>query len=116
MKTALDPRHQKRQKLIEDLFKIEFHKQAVNSQTKEILEKKDFIDKKIAKAAPQYPIDKINKIDLAILRLAFFELLIEKKEPPKVIVDEAIELAKEYGGSTSPSFVNGALATLKLYK
>ena len=65
MKTALDPRHQKRQKLIEDLFKIEFHKQAVNSQTKEILEKKDFIDKKIAKAAPQYPIDKINKIDLS---------------------------------------------------
>ena len=46
---------------------------------------------------------------MAILRLAVYELLIEKKEPPKVIVDEAIELAKEYGGDSSPAFINGAL-------
>lgn len=111
MKTALDPRHKRRQKLIEDLFKIDFHKQSVSTNTKKILANKDFIDKQIQKAAPQFPIYKINKADLAILRLAIFELLVEKKEPPKVIIDEAIELAKEYGGATSPSFVNGALAT-----
>lgn len=114
MKTALDPRHRKRQKLVEELFKVDFYKQSVSPQTKKIIAKKDFIDKRIQKAAPQYPIDKINKIDLAILRLSFFELLVEKKEPPKVIIDEAIELAKEYGGSTSPSFINGAVATLKI--
>jgi len=113
MKTPLDPRHKKRQKLVEELFKVDFHKQSVSTQAKKIIAKKNFIDKRIQKAAPQYPIDKINKVDLAILRLAIFELLVEKKEPPKVIIDEAIELAKEYGGTTSPSFVNGALAQIK---
>lgn len=116
MKTALDPRHKKRQKLVEELFKVDFHKQTVSDKTKIIVVKLDFIDKEIQKAAPEFPIEKINKIDLAILRLAVFELLVEKKEPTKVIIDEAIELAKEYGGETSPSFVNGALATLKVYQ
>jgi N utilization substance protein B len=111
MKTPLDPRHKRRQKLVEELFKAGFHKQNVSMYAKKILANQDFIDKNIQKAASEFPIDKINKIDLAILRLAVFELLVEKKEPPKVIIDEAIELAKEYGGSTSPSFINGALAT-----
>lgn len=70
------------------------------------------INKMIGDAAPAWPIDKINKIDLAILRLAVFELLISQKAPPKVIVDEAVELAKEYGSESSPSFVNGALGKL----
>ena len=110
MKTPFDPRHKKRQKLVEDLFKADFHKQKISKDAENILAHKDFIDKAIQKLAPQFQADKINKIDLAILRLAVFELLIEKKQPPKVIVDEAIELAKEYGGETSPSFINGALA------
>lgn len=67
------------------------------------------IDNKIKIAAPEFPIDKINKVDLAILRLAIYELLIDKSQPPKVIIDEAIELAKEYGGESSPGFINGAL-------
>ncbi len=112
MKTASDPRHKKRQKLVEELFKIDFHKQRVDKNAKIILENKDFIDKKIENAAPEFSIDKINKVDLAILRLAVYELLVEKKEPAKVIIDEAIELAKEYGGDSSPSFVNGALGNL----
>lgn len=113
MKTPLDPRHKRRQKAIEDLFKIDFYKQHANQYAEKILANKTFIDKHIQKAAPEFPIDKINKVDLAILRLAVYELLVEKKEPPKVIIDEAIELAKEYAGSTSPSFINGALAHLK---
>ena len=56
--------------------------------------------------------DKINKIDLAILRLAVYELLVEKTQPPHVIIDEAIELAKEYGNESSSSFVNGALGNI----
>ncbi|MCL5746836.1 MAG: transcription antitermination factor NusB [Patescibacteria group bacterium] len=112
MKNPLDPRHKKRQKLIEDLFKIEFHKQRVLPETKEILIHKDVIDKRIEKSAPEFPISKINKADLAILRLAVYELLIEKKTPPKVIIDEAVELAKEYGGETSPSFINGVLGNI----
>lgn len=114
MKTPLDPRHKKRQKLVEELFKIDFHKQRVGEDAKIIFSNKEFIDKKIEKAAPEFSIDKINKTDLAILRLAVYELLVEKTQPPKVIIDEAIELAKEYGGDSSPSFVNGALGNIKL--
>lgn len=110
MKSALDPRHKRRQKLIEELFKIDFNsKQQVGLRAKEIISKITTIDSAIEKAAPEFSIEKINKVDLAILRLAVFELLVEKKQPPKVIIDEAIELAKEYGGETSPSFINGAL-------
>jgi len=112
MKNPLDPRHKKRQKAVEDLFKMDFRRQTVGDYAKEIFSKQEFIDKKIVKAAPEYPIAKINKTDLAILRLAVYELLIEKNQPTKVIIDEAIELAKEYGGDTSPAFVNGALGKL----
>jgi len=115
MKTPFDPRHKRRQKLIENLFKIDFHKQRVSPATKGVLSHKGFIDENIQKAAPEFPVEKINKIDLAILRLAVFELLVEKKQPPKVIIDEAIELAKEYGGETSPSFINGALGNIISY-
>ena len=112
MKNPLDPRHKKRRKLVEDLFKIEFHKQRVLPETKKIVRHQKLIDKNIEKSAPEFPINKINKIDLAILRLAVYELLIEKKQPPKVIIDEAIELSKEYGGETSPSFINGVLGNI----
>ncbi len=93
---------------------VDFHKQEASKDTEAIFRKRQKIDKIIGKAAPEFPIDKINKIDLAILRLAVFELAIEKKEPPKVIIDEAIELAKEYGGETSPQFINGALGNISL--
>ncbi|MCL5434907.1 MAG: transcription antitermination protein NusB [Patescibacteria group bacterium] len=112
MKNPLDPRHKNREKLVEDLFKIEFHKQRVLPETKIILSHLVLIDKAIEKSAPEFPIAKINRADLAILRLAVYELLIVKKEPPKVIIDEAVELAKEYGGETSPSFINGVLGNI----
>ena len=112
MKTPLDPRHKKRQHVIEELFKIEFHKQKIDKNAQVILSHKALIDKAIGKAAVEFPIGKINKVDLAVLRLAVYELLVEKKEPPKVIIDEAIELAKEYGGETSSSFINGVLGNI----
>ncbi|MDP3988408.1 MAG: transcription antitermination factor NusB [Candidatus Levybacteria bacterium] len=112
MKTPLDPRHKKRQKIIEELFELDFRKQKVSKETKEIWTHKDFLDEKIKQSAPEFPVDKINKIDVAILRLAVYELLVNKIQPPKVIIDEAIELAKEYGGETSPSFINGALGNI----
>lgn len=112
MKTALDPRHKKRQKIVEDLFKTQFHKQPIGSMAQQVLDNQEQIDEKIRDAAPEFPIDKINKADLAILRLATFELIVAKREPPKVIVDEAIELAKEYGGENSPAFINGALGNI----
>lgn len=112
MKTPLDPRHKNRQDLVQELFKYDFHTQKVSKQAEDILANKQKLDAKIEKAAPEFPIQKINKIDLAILRLAVFELLFKKGIPQKVVIDEAIELAKEYGGETSPSFVNGALGNV----
>ncbi len=112
MKTPLDPRHKKRQHIIEELFKIEFHKQKISPEAEKIIDQLDMIDGTIRKAATEFPTDKINKVDLSILRLAVYELLLEKKEPPKVVIDEAIELAKEYGGDSSPAFINGALGNI----
>ncbi len=112
MKSLHDPRHEKRQKLIEELYSFEFHKQPIGQKTKDILSHKEEIDTEITKAAPEFPITKINKVDLAILRLAVYELLFDTTTPPKVVIDEAIELAKEYGGETSPAFINGALGKL----
>ena len=76
-----------------------------------ILEKKVKIDNQIKKAAPAWPIDKLNRIDLAILRLSVYELLFTDT-PPKVVIDEAVEIAKEFGAESSPSFVNGVLGTI----
>jgi len=114
MKKRTDPRHKKRQQLVNNLFAASFTKQP-KKQTKAvepILTNLGKIDKLIKTAAPQWPIKKIANIDLAILRLAVYELKLDQKEPPKVVIDEAVELAKEYGSETSPSFINGVLGTL----
>lgn len=116
MKTPLDPRHKKRQTLVEELYKTQFLKQSISKKAKDILDQKEEVDKYIQDAAAEFPVAKINKVDLAILRLAVYELTIEKKEPPKVIIDEAIELAKEYGGDTSPAFINGALGNILIHE
>ncbi len=114
MKTSEDPRHKRRQNLIQELFKTEFHKQSISQQAEDILKHTEYIDSLIYSAAPEFPVEKINKVDLAILRLAVYELMIEKKEPRNVIIDEAVELAKEYGGEKSPAFVNGALGHISV--
>lgn len=113
MKTARDPRHLKRIRLMQDLFSWQFRpdKKPVASIQK-IVVQLPIIDKLIAESAPDRPINQINKIDLAILRLAVFELIISKGTPPKVVIDEAVELGKEYGSDSSASFINGALGKL----
>jgi N utilization substance protein B len=72
------------------------------------------IDKIIEKAAPEWPIAQISMIDRNVLRIGLFELLYSNKEevPPKVAINEAIELAKTFSGLTSGKFVNGVLGTV----
>ena len=112
MKTATDPRHLRRREAVKVLFAETFTKQPEPPElVVKILEQKDKIDKLIQEAAPQWPLEKLNKIDLAILRLAVYEL--ENDEtPPKVVIDEAVELAKEFGSESSSSFINGVLGTI----
>ena len=72
------------------------------------------LDALILKAAPEYPIEKINGVDRNILRLALYELVFEEesKTPAKVAINEAIELAKNFGGETSRKFINGVLGNI----
>lgn len=114
VKTPYDPRHIKRQKAIKNLFRWSFQsKQKIkNELAKAVLSHRRKIDQIVAESAPDWPIEQINRVDLAILRLAIYELAIVKKEPPKVIIDEAVELAKRYGSEKSSSFINGVLGTV----
>jgi N utilization substance protein B len=79
-----------------------------------VLEKRKDIDLIIEKAAPDWPIDKISVMDRNILRVGLFELLFadRKQVPPKVAINEAIELSKAFGGETSSKFVNGVLGAV----
>lgn len=94
---------------MQQLFSYSTNPKGKYSDIREIIKNLPQIDKVIAKSAPQWPIEKINKIDLSILRLAIFELLLRSEVPQKVVIDEAVELAKEYGAESSASFVNGVL-------
>lgn len=72
------------------------------------------IDEIIAKSAPQWPIDQISLVDRNVLRIGICELLFGDKTavPPKVAINEAIELAKGFGGESSGRFINGVLGTV----
>jgi len=82
--------------------------------SKGIVKEKERLDKIIEKAAPEWPINQISVVDRNILRLGLFELLFGNREevPPKVAINEAIELAKAFGGDSSSRFVNGVLGTV----
>lgn len=111
----MDPRHLHRMKTIQNLYAYSFLKKISDlpndddSITEKVIDHITEIDELIKKFAPKFPIDKIAKIDLAILRLAIYELKIVSNAPIKVVINEAIELAKEIGGEKSYSFINGVL-------
>jgi N utilization substance protein B len=113
----MDARHQRRIEAVETIFAYSFkHQSFVPPHKSELYEgivvHLKEIDDLIVKHAPKFPIDRISKIDLAILRLAIYELEIKPLEPKKVIINEAIELAKEMGGEKSSLFINGVLGKL----
>lgn len=108
----MDSRHQKRSELLQKLFVLGFASTHVDSEVKNIQDNLQALDEEIKKNATRYPLDKLAKVDLAVLRLAIYELIIEKKNPPKVIIDEAVTLAREFGNEKSYSFVNGVLGSV----
>lgn len=112
MKSVRDPRHLRRQRVIQDLFANTFLPQDSQEQiSSDVIKLFPELDVRITKSAPAWPVDKINRIDLAILRYATYEIT-HSDTPSKVVVDEAIELAKEFGGDNSPSFINGVLGSI----
>jgi len=136
MKRATDPRHLARVLALQELFSKDFNKDSINTdiipltelieldeiteydtklyeKIKEgVLDNTTQIDSIITKYAPQWPLDQIKLVDLQILRIAIFEGFIGKITPPKVALDEAIEIAKEFGGETSSKFINGVLGAI----
>ena len=114
----MDQRHVERIKIVQNLFASSFPDLQNNlpyeslEVTKRIIESEPKIDALVAEHAPKFPLDRIAKTDLAVLRLAVFELVIEPKEPQKVVINEAIELAKEFGGDKSYAFINAVLGSI----
>jgi len=136
MKKSTDPRHLSRELALQSLFSKDFNKDRDNvieyglselsvldeiteynkelykelvSGVRDNIEK---IDEIITKFAPQWPIPQMKLVDLQILRMSIFEGFLSQITPPKVAIDEAIELAKEFGGETSSKFVNGVLGAI----
>ncbi len=79
-----------------------------------VVENLSKLDKIIVKSAPEWPLDQITIVDRNVLRIGLYELLFGKREevPPKVAINEAIELAKTFGGESSGKFINGVLGTV----
>lgn len=112
MINSTDPRHQKRRFVIQQLFAQEFNPQKeLDELSKKVLDRQVEINQLIVQAAPTWPVNQVNKTDLVVLRLAIYEIL-AGQEPVKVIIDEAVELAKEFGSESSGPFVNGVLGKI----
>jgi N utilization substance protein B len=77
-----------------------------------VLDHQGQLDKMIIVHAPEWPIDQMAIIDRNILRIALFEFIVDRGTPPKVAINEAVELAKVFGSDSSQRFINGVLGTL----
>ena len=131
----VDPRHKRRIELMQQLFAVTFanddqvwdpdqQQQALDKQKeasgqdcdpfiRDLLTRIEEIDQIIAATAPERSLNQMNKLDLAVLRLIVFESKV-KKTPAKVLINEAVELAKEFGSESSPKLVNGVLGNILL--
>jgi len=114
----MDPRHQQRINIVQNLFAYDFGKKLTNlpypqdRTTAKIISLLEKIDNYINQFSDKYGKDKIAKTDLAILRLSIYELMFERKNPDKVIINEAIELAKEMAGENAYAFINAVLGKI----
>ena len=70
------------------------------------------IDKIIAEFAPGWPVSQMAVVDRNILRMAIYEIMVSQDTPPRVAVNEAVELAKAFGGDSAPRFINGVLGSV----
>lgn len=87
-------------------------KQFVENLVKGVIAKQADLDEKIQPIAPDWPIEQIARVDRTILRMGLYELLhLSEVVPPKVAINEAVELAKAFGSDNSSKFVNGVLGT-----
>lgn len=128
-------RREVREQVFKMLFRVEFYNQEempeqialceddacdwkekdrtyIFDKVEKISEKLEEIDAKINEVSEGWKTGRMGKVDLALIRLAVYEMLYEEDVPAKVAINEAVELAKQYGTDNSPAFVNGVLAKL----
>jgi N utilization substance protein B len=87
-------------------------KDFVKSLVDGVLEHQDDLDAKLQPMAPGWPLDQIARVDRSVLRIGLYELLYKAESvPPKVVINEAVELAKAFGSDNSSKFINGVLGT-----
>jgi N utilization substance protein B len=103
--TVLDRNIERYREMLDD---VDFIKQLVKGVSKHAAA----LDKTLQPVAPEWPIDQIARMDRIVLRIGLYELENEADVPPKVVINEAVELAKAFGGDNSSKFVNGVLGTL----
>lgn len=84
----------------------------IENLVKEVIQNQKEIDNLIVKYAPEWPIEQITMVDRNVLRIGIQEMKFDKDIPEKVAINEAIELAKTFGGESSGKFVNGVLGTI----
>ena len=97
---------------LEDLDASEKNKKELREKFDKVIENLDEIDSKIEEKAKGWTVDRIAKAELTVLRLSVFEILYVEDVPNKVAINEAVELAKSYGGDKESGFVNGILASV----
>ncbi len=101
-------------RIVEELdgdLDFEFGRQVIEAIDEHVFE----LDAKILEAAPDWPIEKVSRVDKVVLRFSIAELLFAKEiepTPPRVIINEAVEIAKRFGSDNSYKFVNGVLGTI----
>ncbi len=131
-------RHLSRIVIMQSLFELDFHPEKdidaildrniaeykhkvdenfIRQNTHGLLDKVSHLEHEIELSAPDWPLDQISGVDKNTLLLAIYELLNTKNTPPKVVINEAVELAKQFGGEASSKFVNGVLGAVykKIY-
>ena len=87
-------------------------KEEVEEKYAKIVERIDEIDAIISEHAEGWTIPRMGKVDLTLIRLAVYEMKFDESVPDLVAIDEAVEIAKRFGGESSPSFINGVLAKI----
>ena len=106
---------------MKEQFELYFEKKApmsekdetyVSERVYDILSKLNEIDSDIEEASESWTVSRMSKIDLSIMRLAYYEMRYDETVPLQVAINEAVEIAKLYGGDNSPSFINGVLGKL----
>ncbi len=127
-------RHPARRLALQTLFEIDFHGPGLDARTiwergvhraglsegagrfawdlvEGVLENRVELDREIAALAPEWPVAQLAPVDRNVLRIALFELRHRPETPAAAVIDEAVELAKDFGAEATPKFVNGVLAT-----